>query len=279
MFATGRCFFLCHHSSTLPLIHTREFPSQPLHTQNNFTIQSQNYLASPSTSKLSGFSPVVSSNENVERGDISASVSALHEASVNDEISSVNLSEMASSSVSGHQNPIPILPSSDFSTSGWIAINRPKTPSVGHKSPNHPRVQKQPKQAASYTSQSQPSVDSHNNAPTPEASNSLTPHEREQWEHEFDQVLQAGVDPDDDLPELSGLPDLARNTSKTPLRSSTCPPTPRSHAGKSLDPPSKSCGQPHTVMIMDSEDEDEDDEDIMTEIEGKKLQSHTTSIY
>jgi len=77
-----------------------------------------------------------------------------------------------------------------------------------------------------------------------------------------------GSSSEDDLPELSDLPDLARTASKTPLRSSTCPPTPRSNSAKMFG--SKSGSQFPAVVILDSE-EDEDNEDLMDGIEHHEI--------
>jgi len=185
------------------------------------------------------------------------------------EISSVNLSKMASSSASRYPNPSPILPSSGFSTNGWVAINRPRTPSAGPKSPDQTRVQRQPKTTTTHMGQNQLSFDPHIVAAPQQPSDNLTASEREQWENEFDRVLQGCVDIEDDLPDLLDLPELARNASGTPLRSSTCPPTPQSHARQCLGP-SKCGGRPHTVIIMESEDED--GEDMIAGMKGKEHQ-------
>lgn len=118
-------------------------------------------------------------------------------------------------------------------------------------------------------------MEPHNTAFPQEDSQNLTPNERGEWDQEFDRVLQGNEDPEDDLPGLSDLPDLARTASKTPLRSSTCPPTPRAQALKSPRPSSKTRGRIHKVVIADSEDEDEDEEgDVIVEMEGKVPRSH-----
>lgn len=192
------------------------------------------------------------------------------------------------SSASKHQKVIPFrLAASKSSASGWTPINRPRALSAAiHKSPSRQRVEKQQKfkgqkKTPSKKSSDQRPTDRSHNGSASEPAYDLTLNERDQWEHEFDRVLQSSQAPEeelpelptlphsssseDDLPELSDLPDLARTTSKTPLRSSTCPPTPRSRSTKSFAPSSKSGSQFDGVVILDSEDDS--DEDLMSGVE------------
>jgi len=180
---------------------------------------------------------------------------------------------MASSSTPWPQNPLPILPYSGYTSSGWIAINTPRTLFAGRQSPDRARVQKGKCKTPVRVTEKMPPIEPHNTVSPQEGLQNLTPTEREEWEQGFDKVLQGGEDLEDDLPGLSDLPDLARTASKTPLRSSPCSPTPRCQARKIPGPSSKTCSQMHTVVIADSEDEDEDS-DVIAEMEGKMPRTH-----
>lgn len=199
------------------------------------------------------------------------------------------MATMKPSFASKHRKFIPLrLAPSNSSGSGWTPINRLRSPSAIRKSPGrqsvekHQRSKRQKKASPRKSSHRRP-ITQPNTGSDAEPEVDLTSYERQQWEQQFDRVLQNIVAPEDDLPDfptfphdpsseddlpkLSDVPDLARTSSKTPLRSSPCPPTPRSRSMQVSRPSSKSRGQSGDMVILISDTEDEIDEDLMSVVD------------